>query len=139
MNAEEKNQIYDKIQKSVKDKFNEDISIQEINSVCKGQFKIMVYGLTKSIPTQLPFIGTFVPVDYSYYKENLIEPNKLEQKELIEQGDKEGAIESMVNSIAKYKSLLREKKQGTTTADAVINAKPIGVIPEQVDIFKTFK
>lgn len=139
MNSQERNEIYDKIQKSVKDKYNQDISIQEINSVCRGQFKIMVYGLTKGISTQIPFIGTFVPVDYDYYKRTFIDPNKQEQKELIAQGDMEGAKETMNESIKRYKALLREKKEGTTSADAVIHAVPIGTIPEQVDIFKTFK
>lgn len=139
MSPQERNEIYEKIHMSVLKKFNEEVSIQEINSVCRGQFKIMVYGLTKGIATALPFIGTFVPVDYDHYKKTLINPNKEKQKELIEQGDIEGARESMTESINKYKSLLREKKTGTTSADAVINAKPIGTIPEQVDIFKTFK
>lgn len=139
MNKEERNKIYEEVQKSVKDKYNVDISLQEINNIVNAQYKIAVYGFTKGFAIALPYLGTFVPVDLDHYVEHLIEPNKKKQKQLIAEGKEQEAKESMIESIAVYKKLVKEKKEGTTSAGTVIQSPSIGEIPDIVDIFKTFK
>lgn len=139
MNKDERNIIYKDIQKEVKERFNIDLSLQEINSVTQSQYKIAVHCFTKGFAVALPFIGTFVPIDFSYYVDNLIEPNKKKQQALIDEGREEEAVISMKESIANYKRLIKDKRQGVTSADTVIHSPSIGEIPETVDIYKTFK
>lgn len=140
MNAEERFRIYNEVKKEIKEKLNEDISVEEIDSIVQSQFKIMVYGFSKNVTSVLTHIGKFIPVDREFYEKNIIEPNKIVQANLIKEGKPKEAKKAYVDSILKYKSLLSAKKQQPSiSAQELISIVGVDGVPDSIDIFKNMR
>ncbi len=53
-------EVFIKLQKGIKDKFDLDLSIQEIGAIYESQFQAGALGFKKRINIRLPYIGVFV-------------------------------------------------------------------------------
>ena len=140
MNTEERLKIYKEVQKDIFNKFGEQVSIQEIDSIVNSQFKIMSYGFTKNLTTIIPCFGKFIPIDKKYYNKYIIEPNKQKQKELIEEGKDQEAKDVYIESVKKYKSLISAKRnESSLSANEVILIVNSDNIPDSLDILKNLR
>ena len=140
MNTEERLKIYEEVQKDIFNKFGEQVSIQEIDSIVNSQFKIMSYGFTKNLTTIIPCFGKFIPIDKKYYNKYIIEPNKQKQKELIEEGKEQEAKDIYIESVKKYKSLISAKRnESSLSANEVILIVNSDNIPDSLDILKNLR
>lgn len=140
MNTEERLKIYEEVQKDIFNKFGEQVSIQEIDSIVNSQFKIMSYGFTKNLTTIIPCFGKFIPIDKKYYNKYIIEPNKQKQKELIEEGKEQEAKDVYIESVKKYKSLISAKRnESSLSANEVILIVNSDNIPDSLDILKNLR
>ena len=140
MNTEERLKIYKEVQKDIFNKFGEQVSIQEIDSIVNSQFKIMSYGFTKNLTTIIPCFGKFIPIDKKYYNKYIIEPNKQKQKELIEEGKEQEAKDVYIESVKKYKSLISAKiNESSLSANEVILIVNSDNIPDSLDILKNLR
>lgn len=132
--------FYEEIKEEVNNEMGEDLPMAELHSIIDSQFKIMMYGFSKGVPTHLPMFGKFIPFDMDFYAEKVIIPNKALQKELREQGNEEEASLVFKDSIARFKKVVKEKGQEETIkANTLVKIPNVDGSTDGLDIFKNLR
>mgnify|MGYP003615838007 CR=1 FL=1 len=132
--------FYEEIKEEVNNEMGEDLPMAELHSIIDSQFKIMMYGFSKGVPTHLPMFGKFIPFDMDFYAEKVIIPNKELQKQLREQGNEEEASLVFKDSIARFKKVVKEKGQEETIkANTLVKIPNVDGSTDGLDIFKNLR
>ena len=140
MNKTERLQIYEELKQEVLEEFGEDLSYAEIHSVVESQFKIMMYGFSKGVGTHLPLFGKFIPFDMDFYAEKVIIPNKELQQKLRDEGNDEEATLVFIDSINRFKKVVKEKgMEDTVTANMLVRIPNVDGSTDGLDIFKNLR
>ena len=132
--------IYKEVQNEIKDEMKEDIEFSEIHSVVESQFKIMMYGFSKGVATHLPMFGKFINFDMDFYSEKVILPNKALQSKLREEGNDDEAKMVFIDSIKRFKKVVKEKGQEETIkAVTLIKIPNVDGSTDDLNIFKNLR
>ena len=132
--------FYEEIKEEINNEMGEDLPMAELHSIIDSQYKIMMYGFSKGVPTHLPMFGKFIPFDMDFYAEKVIIPNKELQKQLREQGNEEEASLVFKDSIARFKKVVKEKGQEETIkANTLVKIPNVDGSTDGLDIFKNLR
>lgn len=107
------------IRKQVKDKYDLDISEEEIHDIVESQIKGAVFGFKKGVSVKLPVFGKFLFIDRKKTSEEIYKLYKV--KEYYSEVEYERAIlEGKLQTIKRNKNRwLKEKKERPTIIEVI--------------------
>lgn len=116
---------------AILEKFNVNISIEEITDVVESQYKIVQMGAIKSEAVKLPYFGTFIPKKELYKKiEELAKKEKIITNNLFEELGKLDRIKRILIKKNLRKKALEEMQKTIDTKDFL--NKPTPDVPSYI-------
>lgn len=117
------------LQKKVKEKFDLDLSIQEIGTIYESQFQAGALGFKKRVTVRLPYIGVFVDKERKRKHEKFLELENL--KPFISNAEYK---EKLLKVQLEEKALMTKAKSETVFA----TVEDLKKIPNVVNVFNVF-